>query len=66
MKKKQSQCQRLLAYMKKHRKGITTREAFQHLDICCLHKRVAELPVNIKKTPEITPGGARAIRYKLA
>lgn len=42
-KTKQTQRQRLLAYLKKHRKGITTMEAFQHLGITCVHKRIAEL-----------------------
>ena len=42
-KTKQTQCQRLLAYLKKHRKGITTMEAFEHLRITCLHKRIAEI-----------------------
>ena len=41
--KKQSQCQRLLAYLKKNRKGITTMEAFEHLRITCVHKRIAEI-----------------------
>jgi hypothetical protein len=41
--KKQSQCQRLLAYLRKHRKGITTMEAFEHLRITCVHKRISEL-----------------------
>ena len=41
--KKQSQCQRLLAYLKKHRKGITTMEAFRELGITCVHKRISEL-----------------------
>ena len=41
--KKQSQRQRLLAYLKKHRKGITTMEAFEHLRITCVHKRIADL-----------------------
>ena len=43
--KKQSQCQRqrLLAYLRKHRKGITTMEAFRELGITCVHKRIAEI-----------------------
>jgi hypothetical protein len=41
--KKQSQCQRLLAYLRKHRKGITTMEAFRELGITCVHKRISEL-----------------------
>jgi RNA-splicing ligase RtcB len=44
---KKSQCQRLLAYLKKHRKGITTMEAFEHLRITCVHKRIAELESEI-------------------
>lgn len=42
-KKKQSQCQRLLAYLRKNRKGITTMEAFRELGITCVHKRIAEI-----------------------
>jgi hypothetical protein len=80
MKTKQTQCQRLLAYLKRHKKGITTMEAFQHLGICCLHKRIGELehteigtsylnyPIypEITRTRERTPGGATVTRYKLA
>ena len=40
---KKTQCQRLLAYLKKNRKGITTMEAFEHLRITCVHKRIGEL-----------------------
>lgn len=56
---KKSQVQRLLAYMKKNRKGITVLEAFQHLQICCLHKRIAELEAQFiqewLKQPRGTP-----------
>jgi hypothetical protein len=41
--KNKTQCQRLLAYLKRNRKGITTMEAFEHLRITCVHKRIAEL-----------------------
>lgn len=41
--KKKSQCQRLLAYLKKNRRGITTMEAFEHLRITCVHKRIADI-----------------------
>jgi hypothetical protein len=41
--KKQSQCQRLLAYLRKNRRGITTMEAFRKLGITCVHKRIADL-----------------------
>jgi hypothetical protein len=78
--KKQSQCQRLLAYLKKHRKGITTMEAFEHLRITCLHKRIAEIdgkPIvardgrcmgwsDITRTREKTASGSTVTRYKLA
>jgi len=40
---KKTQCQRLLAYLRKNRKGITTMEAFRELGITCVHKRIAEL-----------------------
>ena len=78
--KKQSQCQRLLAYLKKNRKGITTMEAFQHLGITCVHKRIAEIDgapewnnktqdvhtISIIRTPERTASGSTVTRYKLS
>lgn len=41
--KPKSQNQRLLSYLKRHRKGITTMEAFQHLGICRLSERIREI-----------------------
>jgi hypothetical protein len=80
--KKQSQCQRLLAYLRKHRKGITTMEAFRELGITCVHKRIAELETipypyklrdeviwvtaAISRTREKTASGATVTRYKLS
>jgi hypothetical protein len=78
--KKQTQCQRLLAYLKRHKKGITTMEAFQHLGITCVHKRIAEIDgapewnnktqdvdtLSIIRTPERTATGSIVTRYKLA
>ena len=78
--KKQSQCQRLLAYLKKNRRGITTMEAFEHLRITCVHKRIAEIDgapewnnktqdvdiLSITRTPERTASGSIVTRYKLA
>jgi hypothetical protein len=79
--KKQSQCQRLLAYLRKNRKGITTMEAFENLRITCVHKRISELEgwryqsehvekygvaFRIKRTPERTESGSTVTRYKLA
>jgi hypothetical protein len=80
--KKQTQCQRLLAYLKRNRKGITTMEAFEHLRITCVHKRIAELETipypykledeviwvtaAITRTREKTASGATVTRYKLA
>ena len=79
--KKQSQCQRLLAYLRKNRKGITTMEAFEHLRITCVHKRISEIEDQhevltaapwrryhhtIFRTPERTASGSIVTRYKLA
>lgn len=74
--KKQSQCQRLLAYLKRHKKGITTMEAFRELGITCVHKRIAELELtrefmefgglDITRTKERTATGSIVTRYKLA
>ena len=80
--KKTSQPRKVEAYLRKNRKqGITTMEAFQHLGITCLHKRVAELgkelfddwwddPTKprwiITRTPERTASGTTITRYKLA
>ena len=78
--KKKTQCQRLLAYLRKNRKGITTMEAFQHLGITCVHKRIAEIDgapewnnksqdvdiLSITRTPERTASGSIVTRYKLS
>ena len=81
MKKPKSQAQRLLAYLKKNRKGITTMEAFRELGITCVHKRIADLEsigaellqppwfapaYHIIRTPERTASGSIVTRYKLA
>lgn len=49
---KKTQCQRLLAYLRKNRKGITTMEAFRELGITCVHKRIAELEGDTPNFPE--------------
>ena len=41
--KTKTQNQRLLAYLRKNRKGITTMEAFTELGICRLSERIREL-----------------------
>ena len=79
--KKQSQRQRLLAYLKKNKRGITTMEAFEHLRITCVHKRIADIEsigaelsqppwfapaYHITRTPERTASGSTVTRYKLA
>jgi hypothetical protein len=73
-----TQNQRLLAYLRKHRKGITTMEAFANLGICRLSERIRELEsltvddygrinhIPITRTRETTPTGATVTRYKLA
>lgn len=80
-KTKQTQCEELARFLKKHRsKGITTLEAAFMLGICCLHKRIAELedacsyynvtrnmsPLRITRHREKTASGATVTRYKLA
>ena len=67
--KKQTQRQALLAYLKRCRKGITSLEAAIYLHMVCVHKRVAELIQAgwpIIKVQDLTTGGKRIIRYKLA
>ena len=63
--KKQSQCQRLLAYLRKNRKGITTMEAFEHLRITCVHKRIAELEQTKSDTLGQTRGGWGPLNHKI-
>lgn len=77
-KKPKSQCQRLLSYLRKNRKGITTMEAFRELGITCVHKRISDLERSwefdgfafdsptITRTPERTASGSIVTRYKLA
>lgn len=70
--KTKTQNQRLLAYLKKNRRGITTMEAMTELGICRLSERIRELVnhpthyIAISKTREKTAGGATVTRYKLA
>ena len=52
-KNKKTQCQRLLAYLRKNRKGITTMEAFEHLRITCVHKRIAELEAKLAEAIDL-------------
>lgn len=40
--KKRSQVERLISYLKRHRRGISTREAMVTLGICSLHSRIYE------------------------
>jgi hypothetical protein len=53
-KTKKTQCQRLLSYLRKNRKGITTMEAFQYLGICRLSERIRELEGETADFPEAT------------
>jgi len=66
--KARTQKPRLLAYLKKHQKGITTLEAAVNLLMCRLSERIRELEADghaIKRTREKTDGGATVTRYKL-
>jgi len=58
---------RLLNYLESNG-GITQLESFSTLGICRLSERVRELErlgFVIEHTPEMTPGGARVMRYSL-
>jgi len=62
-----SQNGRLLSYLESHG-GITTLEAMEQLRILRLSQRIIELErlgFIIEHTPEMTPGGARVMRYSL-
>lgn len=79
---KKTQCQRLLAYLRKNKRGITTMDAFRELGITCLHKRIKELETipylyNLRgeeiwvtagstRTRETTATGSTVTRYNLA
>ena len=41
--KKKSQCQQLLSYLRKNRRGITTMEVMLELGICRLSERIREI-----------------------
>jgi len=79
--KTKTQNQRLLSYLKKNRKGITTMEAFSELGICRLSERIRELEAigaelayppwfapahDISRTRETSASGVTVTRYKLA
>jgi len=78
--KTKTQNQRLLAYLKKHRKGITTLEAVLELGILRLSERIREIKNvgvpdektgwricwSIDKASETSSNGATVTRYKLA
>jgi len=79
--RKKSQCQQLLSYLRKHKNGITTMEAFSQLGICRLSERIREIeayaeaissppwvyyPHVIRRTRETAPNGSTVTRYKLA
>lgn len=40
--KKRTQVDRLISYLKRHKRGITTLEAAKELGICSLHRRIAD------------------------
>lgn len=78
--KTKTQNQALLAYLKKHKKGITTLEAMYILGICRLSERIREIesqweyctktqtaipPREITRIREKSASGATVTRYKL-
>lgn len=76
--KKPTQAQTILRHLKKHRKGLTTMEAFSLYGITRLAARIAELEsyefeserlrdaYPITRHREKTASGATVTRYKLA
>jgi len=61
---KQSQKHRLLAYLRKNRKGITSLEAADKLRITNLHKRIGELEAEVPCGTELDPIYGRVYVYK--
>ena len=73
--KKKSQCQQLLSYLRKNRRGITTMEAMLELGICRLSERIREIEgkdeeafplFHITRTRETAPNGSTVTRYRLS
>ena len=64
-KTKKTQCQILLADLKRNKKGITSLEAAVRLGIVCLHKRVAELEQTKSNTFGQTRGGWGRLNHKI-
>lgn len=68
-----TQNQALLAWLKKHPKGITTWVAFDQLGLSCVHKRIAELEAQGHTIERQSIAGVnrynnpcRVTRYRLA
>ena len=79
---KKTQTQRLLSYLRKNRRGITTMEAMRELQICRLSERIREIEAIpcgetnglfswksryfITRTRETAPNGSTVTRYRLS
>ena len=62
--KKKSQCQQLLSYLRKNRRGITTMEAMRELQICRLSERIRELEGDTADFPEATANMLQKAGYQ--
>ena len=62
--KPKTQCQRLLAYLRKNRKGITTIAAMTELGICRLSERIRELEGDTADFPESTAAMLQKAGYQ--
>lgn len=65
--KKRTQVDRLISYLKRHKRGITTLEAATKLGICSLQRRIADAWAEghvISGYPEKS-AKARYLRYRL-
>jgi hypothetical protein len=63
--KKRTQVERLVSYLKRHKRGITTLEAATELGICSLHRRIADAYDAGYVIHGRFQDGTRHLRYKL-
>lgn len=63
--KKRTQVDRLISYLKRHKRGITTLEAAKELGICSLHRRISDAYAAGHCIAGFAEDGARYLRYKL-
>ena len=65
MKQKVTQVSRLIAYLRAHKRGITTLEAAKYLGICSLHRRISDAAQRGAVIHGMRQSGSRHYRYRL-